>query len=683
MTHTDADVASGEARADELFWKPGLAYMWALNDACEPDLLARHLEAYAGGDLSAVILHPRSGLLLPYGGEDWFDRMEWLIRACDERGLDVWLYDEDPFPSGSAGGLITATYPEYAARRMRPYVADDALEEGELFTFPLGRLLWAGLVDERTGETEDHTARVGVIRQEWKVLDPWDSRYYYPATPLYNCPRASANEPEYALRAPAPRPGMKLMAFVAHTIEDASHWGRVADSLNPEVTRHWIEMTHERYRQRIGDLFGSRVRAVFVDEPKAHDKYAYTPGMFEEFQQRFGYDLRPRLADLFSQDPGDRAVLTRLHYRQWIQQRFEAAWLEPVAEWCRSHRLALVGHISPEDDPAAQSDCVGNLFPLLKHFTLPGLDLIIPAVGDRAHGLVNIGVLSATSVAQQQGKPGVVTEDLACAGLDFTADQARRIVMWHALMGVNAPVVHCGYNSTEGNRLIDAPPDYGPDSERWPGMVEISRDLHAVHDVTRDATQTAPVAVLWPIRTFQAANDNWLKVDPPLRQALVDLLVSCLERQIGLQLLDEADLWQAQRHGRELVLGRARYTHVLIPPSWVMHHRSVEALKAFADAGGEVRSVGQQPTRAEYDHTLGELDLSWCANASSAETVESLPRLIDLQATAGDLAMIRCTQWQREDVTRKLIMNIGDSRFHGQLAGEALELEPNELRVLE
>ena len=47
-----------------------------------------------------------------------------------------------------------------------------------------------GLIDEDTGKTVDLTAQVGLVRRKWIKLDPWNSRDYYPVTPLYSSPRA-------------------------------------------------------------------------------------------------------------------------------------------------------------------------------------------------------------------------------------------------------------------------------------------------------------------------------------------------------------------------------------------------------------------------------------------------------------------------------------------------------------
>ncbi len=243
------------------------------------------------------------------------------------------------------------------------------------------------------------------MRRKWIKLDPWDSRYYYPATPLYSCPRAWTKDPEYAVEVEQVPPGFKLLAFVAQAVR-AEHWPDEPDRLNPEVTRLFLQQTHERYAAVLGDRFGRQVKAIFSDEPKYDGSFPWTRDMFRAFREQFGYDLPPRLWQLFAPTTDPQSMLTRLDYRQWCGERFCSAWAEPVGRWCREHRLALVGHISPEDDPVEQVQCVSNLLPVFPHFALPGFDLIIPAVGDHDHPLINLGVLERVVGVSAIGQTG-------------------------------------------------------------------------------------------------------------------------------------------------------------------------------------------------------------------------------------------------------------------------------------
>ena len=69
-------------------------------------------------------MHPRTGLATPYLGDEFMD----AVRACMEKAraasMLCWLYDEDRWPSGFAGGLVTKDE-RYRARHLlftpRPY----------------------------------------------------------------------------------------------------------------------------------------------------------------------------------------------------------------------------------------------------------------------------------------------------------------------------------------------------------------------------------------------------------------------------------------------------------------------------------------------------------------------------------------------------------------------------------
>lgn len=667
------------APARSLFHETGLIYFWCLNDPCEPDRMDEAARKFAQAGVAAVCLHPRPGLLLPYGGDDWFDLIRRTTLRCAELGLDVWLYDEDPYPSGACGGWITAEHPQWSARTIEMFEADPTTCKDGLFGFPIGNLLWCGIVDQAGNVVEDLTRRVGMVRRQWSLLDPWDSRWYYPATPLYPCPRSDATGPEFAVRLPRLSVGQRLRAFVARPYGDAGPWGALPDSLNRDCTQAFIARTHERYRETVGDLFGSAIKAMFTDEPKYYGQRPWTTGMVDRFERTFGYDLRPRLGDLFSTDDGDRASLTRLHYRQWCGQRFEQAWLQPVARWCCEHGLPLVGHISPEDDPVEQSNSVSNLFPLQKHFDLPGLDLIIPAVGDQEHPLINIGVTTAVSVAAQQGRAGVMSETLGASGLDLTGETARRVLLWQAMMGVTTPVIHGGFNSVEGMRRLDAPPDSGPFSALWPDMLNIADELRIVQEVTRGSRSIAPAAIIWPIRSFNMQSAEWQAEPGGLRGDLVELLRLCLDNQVGTHLLDEQDLWDAEIQDGEIRVGDAAYTHVLIPSCTVLHARTISSLRAAIGIGAAVTLAGQTPTRQHSGPELQPLDMNWCPSQSVTDAVASLPRLIEID---GDATDVRCTAWQRDGRVTRLLMNLRTKEFFGTIRGRSLRLEPVEVRVL-
>ena len=112
------------------FPPPGLSCFWFLNDPCEPAHMDRMIEGFAGRGIGAVVLHARAGLLLPYGGGDWFAFVRRTARQCAARGVEVWLYDEDPYPSGAAGGRLVMEHPEFAAHHIAMFTSEGARPDG-------------------------------------------------------------------------------------------------------------------------------------------------------------------------------------------------------------------------------------------------------------------------------------------------------------------------------------------------------------------------------------------------------------------------------------------------------------------------------------------------------------------------------------------------------------------------
>ncbi|MAX25972.1 MAG: hypothetical protein CMJ19_15860 [Phycisphaeraceae bacterium] len=660
-------------------WQPrhGISYLWVLNDDCPDHVIDQMVDGFAKHGVSSVCLHPRSGLLIPYGSDDWFDTIKRIIEKCDAKDVDVWLYDEDPFPSGAVGGRITAEYPQLAAHQMISHTADTSNIHEGAFCFPTGKLLWCGIVNEQTDHTRDLTSNVGMIRRKWTILDPWDSRHYYPNLPLYECPRAFTTHEQFAIRMPVLGEHEKLIAIIARPIAgDHEHWEKLPDSLNPRVTQLFLEMTHERYAANVGEEFGKRVTAMFTDEPKIYDPIAWTPGLFESFEQTFGYDLRPRLWHLFDDNAHNaQRSLTRLHYRDWCQQRFADAWLKPVSDWCQRHNLSLVGHMSPEDDPVQQVQCLGNLLPLQKYLTTPGLDLIIPAVGDSDHGMLNISVVGATSIQQQTGAVGVLSEMLACSGRQPDEQTIKRVLYWHTLMGVSIPVVHGAFNSMQAQRAIDAPPDYGPQHAVWEFMLRQGNEIARIQKQIMHARQIAPVAILWPIRSFAMMPNSPMHDVSPLRDRLIEILNTCLDYQVGVHFIDESDLPDVHLQDGQIQLGHASYSHLIIPDALIWKRQTVDCLTHFMAQNVQVLTVADAPQWIDEGDHLAMNTQAIAEKQPLEQMLNTLPRLVHENEPLVD---IRCTAWQQGKQTHYLLMNLSKQSREIQVANRKVTLCPDE-----
>lgn len=660
----------------------GINYFWFLNDYCDDAAIDRQIAGFHRERVAAVCLHPRDGLLLPYGSTDWFAFVRRTAEKLAAKGIEVWIYDEDPYPSGNAGGRLALDHPELIAKTIVMHKAvPEAIDAHGLWCFPAkGSLLLCGLFsEEQTTLNLDLTERVGMVRRTWEELKGWDSRFYYPATPLYICDRAMANNPEYAVQAGKVPAGQVLVAF---TVENTpcERWNYYVDSLNPQATAKFIEYTHEKYRRHVGDMFGKEITAIFTDEAKYHSYTPWTPGLAEDFQACYGYDLKPRLFELFSDVLTNRGMLTRLNYREWCGNRFEQAWLKPVAAWCRKHNLAMIGHLSPEEDPVSQAGAISNLMPLQKHFSLAGLDLIIPAVGDSRHPLLNIGIVSAVSAAQQQQMPGVMSESLACSGRDFTVAGIRRILNWQTVMGMTTPVVHGAFHSLRAEREYECPPDFSPSSRFGDALAQLHTELAPIQDMLISATQLAPVAVLWPIKSFQLFNRPWQAECGGLRAELTDLILACLEAQVGVHLLDEADLLCGKVTDGSLTIGNASYTHIIIPGSTVWKQATWDLLVQEDGRGFKVYQYGTRPKYLEAPADIRETGENSFAELSAGDIKTKLPRLLQLQAA--DAGNIRVSGWRKDNDRFFLLCQLAEGFQEAVVNSEKLQLSNQNITIM-
>lgn len=80
---------------------------WSWNGRLEKDELIRQLHIFKEMGMGGAFLHSRVGLKTEYLGQEWFDLTNAVADEAEKIGMEAFLYDEDRWPSGSAGGMVT------------------------------------------------------------------------------------------------------------------------------------------------------------------------------------------------------------------------------------------------------------------------------------------------------------------------------------------------------------------------------------------------------------------------------------------------------------------------------------------------------------------------------------------------------------------------------------------------
>ena len=117
----------------------------------------------------------------------------------------------------------------------------------------------------------------------------------------------------------------------------------------------------------------------------------------------------------------------------------------------------------------------------------------------------------------------------------------------------------------------------------------ISRDSSPFAD---ELLPIAPVAIFWPIRNFQADSTPWRSEDSGPRRELNQLVLACLQAQVGVHLLDEAQLLEGEIRDGQLCVGQAKYEILLIPPTLVMTQRTLARLAKLRESDIRIHAFG-------------------------------------------------------------------------------------------
>jgi len=271
---------------------------------------------------------------------------------------------------------------------------------------------------------------------------------------------------------------------------------RSANLLLPQATQRFIDVTHQRYADTIGEYFGHCVRAIFTDEPSLAAQHRGVPMRLttrwrlpwsNALDTALGGDFRKRLGDVddVSRWPGWR------DYWAAYSQVFHDAWVSPIARWCRPHGIALTGHLLGEGSFGTQVAYNGSLHRQLGAFGIPGIDEIHtrtdPAKSE---------ALTLAAIAEFEGRERMV-EAYALGPPYMKLDTMRRMVDLCAACGVDRYILAiCPHDLRGGVFKREYLGIHGP---QQPWFRDFARAYaEYVAEAAQRARQAKPLGVPWP-----------------------------------------------------------------------------------------------------------------------------------------------------------------------------------------
>lgn len=114
----------------------------------------------------------------------------------------------------------------------------------------------------------------------------------------------------------------KVLFYTTEAYPDHPNFnnGSPLDTISCEAVAKFIEVTHEKYKEKCGDRLGRSIKGIFTDEPRRFDSIhfdfsnskerfastCWTEELEEQFKTRYGYSFTEHIPELFYWQGGEK-----------------------------------------------------------------------------------------------------------------------------------------------------------------------------------------------------------------------------------------------------------------------------------------------------------------------------------------------------------------------------------------
>ncbi|MBR3423328.1 MAG: hypothetical protein IKG80_02430, partial [Clostridia bacterium] len=532
------------------FSTPDIKYrsvpFWSWNDRLEEDEIRRQVRDMARVGHGGFFMHARDGLLTPYLSDRWFSAIRAAAEEAQRVGIRAWCYDEDGWPSGSAGGAVTAAHPEHEVGWLRMREPDDT-----------------------SG---------GEVHGTFAVADNGSFREIKDACEV--------------------KDGERALCAVSFTGDD------YIDVLDRRAVETFIELTHEKYLSEVGDLFGrGLLGGFFTDEPQyALCRVPWSKIAEGEFEKRNGYSIRDKIPALFFDGPGVEKV--RFDWWRMMNDLYVDSFAGTLYDWCEKHGVKLTGHAMMEDNLLCQMHCTGGVMPFYEFEHIPGIDWLGRTPGsERITGRLCFPLvpLQLGSVAAQLGKENALSETFALAGWDVSFAEMKWLADWQIAYGVSVFCEHLEGYTIRGIRKIDYPPSIFYQSPWWDDFKLFTDTIAREGMLMNEGVWDPGVLLIHPIHSaWLKFNGTDINADQDYDDGFNLTVQGLADAHVDFHFGDERLI---ARHGEirngAFAIGEREYRTVILPSLRGLDLRTYELLCEFKKCGGRTVVIGDAPQYIE------------------------------------------------------------------------------------
>ncbi|MFH1421359.1 MAG: glycosyl hydrolase, partial [Planctomycetota bacterium] len=523
------------------------APFWSWNDKLEDEELIRQVRDMKEKGFGGYFMHSRVGLITNYLSDDWMKKIKVCLTEGKKTGMESWLYDEDKWPSGFAGGIVPAMGDKYRAKGIEA----QWLEEEQL----------------------------SVIFKDYKTIAVF-SVVFKQKDELEKMVRLLS-------RNDVPLPAGKLIAFKIVT-DKPSNWynGETdTDHLNPKATKAFLKCTHEAYAERFQSKFGEFMPGIFTDEPHFHGigDFSWTKDLPQFFVRFKGYDLRNFLPLLYFKGAGYHKV--RYDFNYALTKKFIKSYTLPYSKCCKKYGLKFTGHYNQEDTLLDQVMWTGAAMPHYEYMDVPGIDHLERNIREP------LTLKQVTSVARQFDRKRILCEIFGVSGHSMSFEDQKWIADFHFALGVTFMNQHLTLYSMTGDRKRDYPPTFSYHQPYWKYYRHIndyfSRCAYMLSQgkPVTDILMLHPMATGWTTYTGTMQGENLLSKNRDIihyDNELETILKTLLEGHFDFDFGDEIIIKKHAKIGKSLIsIGKQKYKLIIVPPSLNWSSKTLKLLKEY------------------------------------------------------------------------------------------------------
>ncbi len=497
-------------------------------------------------------------------GEGWYRDLGVCLDAAKRLDLQMWLFDEDWWPSQTVGGNVPEAY---AAKRL---VATGVPvppggryggtpgQESRFIALVAGRLDADGAVEAETLRDLTKLAHQGPV--VW--TPPADGGTWQVMTFAWE-------------RAPKLKQGKRL----------------AVDGMSPDCVAWYIETVYEPHDARFGKEFGKTIPGFFYDEPE-------TPGdwgtALNETLKSRGVDWMPVYVAWKFKLEGEAQAAAFYQYAEARAETWGRVMYGGLSDWCHKRGVLSIGHFMEHGLLYVNPEfCAGDLMRLQRYSDMGAIDLVCRQMypGQRPHDIYQTPKLGS-SVSHVYGK----TDDRAMCEIfggynqALTYPQMKWLCDQHQVRGINFLIPH-SFNPRAPVDKDYPPYFYNGGFEPRYALFRVWADYSSrLSLMLTGGRHVCPVAVLF---SGNAKQVGAYTTPEDLTSALQDALYDC--DWLPFERFEDR---VTKIKGNEVRLHGERYRVLVVPPTEGITAATLEKAKAFFESGGVVVGYGRLPTHS-------------------------------------------------------------------------------------